>query len=321
MTASQNQTRLDRHEGIALLTLDRPSRMNAFTVRMAHEIISALDECDADDTVRAVIFTGAGDRAYCAGADLQAGSATFDYAKRAERLDAVRRKKKSPESSPESPRTQPEDLLADTEIDWSHPDIRDTGGLVSLRIFDCRKPVLGAINGAAVGIGATMTLPMDARLASETARFGFVFSRRGIIPEAASTWFLPRLVGIAAAADWCYSGRLIAAREALEAGLAQSLHPPGELIDAAIAKAREMTNNSAPVSVAMTRAMLWRMMGAPHPMTAHRWDSRGVFARGRSDDAAEGVSSFLEKRPANFTNSIAHDYPRFAEFEDNPDYS
>lgn len=301
------QITLDRHDGIALLTLDRPDRMNAFTAQMAMEIVAALDECDADDGIRAVIFTGSGTRAYCAGADLSAGAATFDYEKSG---------RKSVLADPSS--TSP--VADDGTIDWSHPLIRDTGGRVSMRIFASRKPVIGAINGAAVGIGATMTLPMDARLLSDTARYGFVFARRGIVPEAASSWFLPRLVGIAHAADWCYSGRLIDAAEAKAAGLAQDVHAPGELIDAAIAKARTMTAASAPVSVALTRAMLWRMLGAPHPMAAHRWDSRAVFARGRSPDAQEGVMSFLEKRAPNFTASVAHDYPRFDEFEDGPDY-
>lgn len=307
--SSYDQIRLDVHEGIALLTLHRPDKMNAFTTQMMQEIVAALDECDVDDRVRAVIFTGSGERAYCAGADLSAGAATFDYAKRTDKQALV------DDSITSGP------VAEDGTIDWSHPLIRDSGGRVSMRIFDSRKPVLGAINGAAVGIGATMTLSMDARLASETARYGFVFARRGIVPEAASSWFLPRLVGIAAAADWCYSGRLISAAEALDKGLVQSVHKPGELIDAAIAKARSMTEGSAPVSVALTRHMLWRMLGAPHPMSAHRWDSRAIFARGRSADAAEGVSSFLEKRPANFTVSVAEDYPWFAEFEDAPPYS
>lgn len=309
MTQSDaTQIRFDRHEGVALLTLNRPDRMNAFTAQMAMEIVAALDECDADDAVRAVIFTGAGERAYCAGADLAAGAATFDYEKSG---------RKSVVAGP----TDTSPVADDGSINWSHPMIRDTGGRVSLRIFESRKPVIGAINGAAVGIGATMTLPMDARLLSETARYGFVFARRGIVPEAASSWFLPRLVGIAHAADWCYSGRLIDAGEALAAGLAQSVHAPGDLVDAAIAKARTMTADSAPVSVALTRAMLWRMLGAPHPMAAHRWDSRAVFARGRSPDATEGVMSFLEKRPPQFVASVARDYPRFDEFEDGPDYS
>jgi enoyl-CoA hydratase/carnithine racemase len=305
--ASAPQITLDRQDGIALLTLNRPDRMNAFTAQMAMEIVAALDECDADDGVRAVIFTGAGERAYCAGADLSAGAATFDYEKSGRKSVVAGPIAGSP-------------VAEDGTIDWSHPMIRDTGGRVSLRIFDSRKPVIGAINGAAVGIGATMTLPMDARLMSDNARYGFVFARRGIVPEAASSWFLPRLVGIANAADFCYSGRLIDAQEAMAKGLAQSVHAPGELIDAAIAKARQMTADSAPVSVAVTRAMLWRMLGAPHPMAAHRWDSRAVFARGRSPDAKEGVVSFLEKRAPNFTASVAEAYPRFDEFEDGPDY-
>jgi len=298
---SYDQIRLDKYEGIALLTLYRPDRMNAFTGQMMSEIIAALDDCDADDSVRAVIFTGHGEKAYCAGADLGAGASTFDYDKRDGGL-----------GSP---------VADDGTIDWSHPLVQDGGGRVSMRIFAAKKPVLGAINGAAVGIGATMTLPMDARLASDTARYGFVFARRGIVPEAASSWFLPRLVGIANAVDLCYSGRLISAAEAHEKGLVQSVHAPGALIDAAIAKAREMTADSAPVSVALTRHMLWRMLGAPHPIHAHRWDSRVIFSRGRSPDAAEGVTSFLEKRPPNFTASVANDYPWFDEFEDTPPYS
>lgn len=304
-----DQIRLDRHEGIALLTLHRPDRMNAFTTEMMLQIVAALDECDADDAVRAVIFTGAGDRAYCAGADLGAGASTFDYDKRTDKAAIL------PGGVAASP------VAPDGTIDWSHPLIRDSGGRVSMRIWDAKKPVLGAINGAAVGIGATMTLSMDARLASDTARYGFVFARRGIVPEAASSWFLPRLVGISTAIDWCTSGRLIDAGEAHAKGLVQSVHAPGALIDAAIAKAREMTAHSAPVSVALTRHMLWRMLGAPHPMSAHRWDSRAIFARGRSPDAAEGVSSFLEKREPRFTASVADDYPWFAEFEDSPPYS
>lgn len=297
---SYDQIRLDKQEGIALLTLYRPERMNAFTGEMMAEIIAALDDCDADDGVRAVIFTGHGEKAYCAGADLGAGAATFDYDKHGDGSDSP--------------------VAADGTIDWSHPLVRDGGGRVSMRIFEAKKPVLGAINGAAVGIGATMTLSMDARLASDTARYGFVFARRGIVPEAASSWFLPRLVGIQTAVDWCYSGRLIPAAEAHEKRLVQSVHAPGELIDAAIAKAREYTADSAPVSVALTRHMMWRMLGAPHPMSAHRWDSRVIFSRGRSPDAAEGVTSFLEKRAPNFTASVANDYPAFAEFEDAPPY-
>lgn len=296
---SFEQIRLDKQDGIAILTLNRPNNMNAFTGQMTAEIMDAMDEIDADDAVRAVIFTGSGDRAYCAGADLGGGAATFDYDK---------------QSSGNSP------VAEDGTIDWSHPLIRDSGGRVSMRIFESKKPVLGAINGAAVGIGVTMTLPMDVRLASTKARFGFVFARRGIVPEAASSWFLPRLIGISNAVDLCYSGRIIDAQEAFDKGLVQSLHEPDALVDAAIAKAREMTQHSAPVSVALTRHMMWRMLGAPHPMSAHRWDSRVIFARGRSPDAAEGVMSFLEKREPNFQASVAQDYPHFGEFEDSPPY-
>lgn len=302
------QIRLDMQEGIALLTLHRPEKMNAFTAEMMLEIITALDECDADDAVRAVIFTGSGERAYCAGADLGSGAATFDYDKRSDKQGLL------PDGVSASP------VSDDGEIDWTHPLIRDGGGKVSMRIFEAKKPVLGAINGAAVGIGVTMTLPMDARIASTNARFGFVFARRGIVPEAASSWFLPRLIGISNAVDLCYSGRIIDAEEALAKGLVQAIHEPGALIDATIAKAREMTQHSAPVSVALTRHMMWRMLGAPHPMSAHRWDSRVIFARGRSPDAAEGVMSFLEKREADFKASVADDYPYFAEFEDAPPY-
>lgn len=305
---SFEQIRLDKQDGIAILTLHRPDNMNAFTGQMMAEIIAALDECDADDAVRAVVFTGSGDRAYCAGADLGSGAETFNYDKRTDKQDLL------PGGTPTSP------VADDGSIDWTHPLIRDGGGRVSMRIFESKKPVLGAINGAAVGIGVTMTLPMDARLASTNARFGFVFARRGIVPEAASSWFLPRLIGITNAVDLCYSGRLIGAEEALEKGLVQSLHEPGTLVDAAIAKAREMTQHSAPVSVALTRHMMWRMLGAPHPMSAHRWDSRVIFSRGRSPDAAEGVISFLEKREPNFQASVANDYPYFAEFEDMPPY-
>lgn len=299
---------LDMQDGIALLTLNRPDRMNAFTTQMMLDIVAALDETDANDAVRAVIFTGSGERAYCAGADLGGGAATFDYDKRDDKAALL------------DPSVSGSPVGDDGVIDWSHPLIRDSGGRVSLRIFNSRKPVIGAINGAAVGIGATMTLPMDARLASDTARFGFVFAKRGIVPEAASSWFLPRLVGIANAMDWATTGRLLGAEEAKAGGLVQGVYPQDKLLDAALARAHAMTDDSAPVSVAMTRAMMWRMMGAPHPMHAHRWDSRAVFARGRSPDAQEGVMSFLEKRPANFTASVADDYPYFAEFEDSPDY-
>jgi enoyl-CoA hydratase/carnithine racemase len=288
-------------DGIMTITLNRPDRMNAFTPLMMKELIAAFDVADADDDVRAVIMTGGG-RAYCAGADLGTGGATFDYAKRPDRLE---------QGSP---------IREDGTVDYAHPGVRDGGGRLTLRIFNCRKPVIGAINGAAVGIGATMTLPMDFRLASETARFGFVFARRGIVPEAASSWFLPRLVGISQALDWCYSGRVFDAAEALRGGLVRAVHAPDELLPAARALARELTAESAPVSIALTRQMMWRMLGAEHPMIAHRLDSRGIWSRGQSDDAREGVSSFLEKRPADYPNTVSADFPDFGELLQDPDY-
>lgn len=202
----------------------------------------------------------------------------------------------------------------------SHPSVRDSGGRLTLRIFNCKKPVIGAINGAAVGIGVTMQLPMDFRLASETARFGFVFARRGIVPEAASSWFLPRLVGISQALDWCYSGRVFGAEEAKRGGLVRSIHAPEDLIPAARALAKELTADSAPVSVGLTRQMMWRMLGASHPMEAHKLDSRAIWVRGQGGDAKEGVTSFLEKRPAHYTDSVASDLPHFSPWMDEPDY-
>ena len=198
--------------------------------------------------------------------------------------------------------------------------MRDSGGRLTLRIFNSKKPVIGAINGAAVGIGATMQLAMDFRMASETARFGFVFARRGIVPEAASSWFLPRLVGIAQALDWCYSGRVFGADEALTGGLIRSIHAPADLLPAARAFAKELTADSAPVSVALTRQMLWRMLGAAHPVAAHRVDSRAIWMRGQSSDAREGVTSFLEKRPAVYNDSVASDFPDLGPWMDDPGY-
>ncbi|MBA3897902.1 MAG: crotonase/enoyl-CoA hydratase family protein [Sphingomonadaceae bacterium] len=262
-------------DSIATLTLHRPERMNAFTPALMREMIAAFDLADADDAVRAVIVTGEG-RAFCAGADLASGGATFDYAARTE-----------------------------------DPGIRDSGGRLALRIFGAKKPVIGAINGAAVGIGATMTLPMDFRLASDGARFGFVFTRRGIVPEAASSWFLPRLVGISRALDWCYSGRVFGADEALAGGLVRSIHSAEDLLPAARALAHELTAESAPVSVALTRASMWRMMGAPHPMDAHRLDSRMIWSRGASNDAKEGIAAFLEKRHAAFSDLVSKGLPEF----------
>ena len=291
----------DVDDGVMTITLNRPDRMNAFTTPMMKEMVAAFDQADGDDEVRAVIVTGAG-RGFCAGADLATGGATFDYAKRPDRLE---------HGSP---------IDADGNVDYAHSGVRDNGGRLTLRIFNCKKPVIGAINGAAVGIGATMTLPMDFRLASETARFGFVFARRGIVPEAASSWFLPRLVGISQSLDWCYSGRVFDAAEALKGGLVRSLHAPDDLLPAARALAWQLTAQSAPVSIALTRQMMWRMMGASHPMIAHRIDSRGIWSRGQSEDAKEGVSSFLEKREASYPDRVSTDFPDFGDLLDDPEY-
>jgi enoyl-CoA hydratase/carnithine racemase len=275
-------------EQIATITLNRPDKLNSFTNRMLKEIIAAFDESDADDNVRAVIVTGSG-RAFCAGADLSGGGETFAKGG--------------------------SDVKAKTGV------MRDGGGLVSLRIFESKKPVIGAINGAAVGVGVTMTLPMDIRLASTSSKFGFVFAKRGIIPEAASSWFLPRIVGISQATEWCFTGRMISADEAKEGRLVRSVHAPEDLLPAARVIAREIAENTAPVSVALSRQMLWRMLGADHPMQAHRVDSRAINSRGASDDAREGVMSFLEKRPANFPVKVSDGLPDvFPDWQD-PQFS
>lgn len=270
-------------DGIATITLNRPDKLNAFNARMRDELIAAFDATDADDAVRAVIVTGAG-RAFCAGADLSGGGQTFDYAARNE---AAR-----------------EELRVGDVY-------RDGGGMVTLRIYRSLKPVIAAVNGPAVGIGMTMQLPMDIRLASTEARFGFVFARRGITPEAASSWFLPKLVGMQTALEWCFTGRVFGAQEALDRGLVRSLHAPGELLPAAQALAREIADHTAPVSVALTRQLLWRMAAAAHPMDAHRVDSRAIQTRGASADAREGVSAFLDKRPAIYPNQVSTDMPAF----------
>jgi len=269
-------------DGIATITLNRPDRMNAFTPKMMAEMIAVFDATDADDAVKAVIVTGAGDRAFCAGADLGSGDNTFDYAGRGDRI-------------------RDEGKVGDI--------YRDGGGRVTLRIFDSLKPVIAAVNGAAVGVGVTMQLPMDIRLASTSARFGFVFAKRGITPEAASSWFLPRLVGMQTSLEWCYTGRVFPAQEALDRGLVRSLHAPDELMDAARAIAREIADNAAPVSIALTRQMLWRGAGMDHPMEAHKADSRAIMARGASADAREGVTSFLEKRTPDYPNTVSADLP------------
>ena len=279
---SYEQITTELSDGIFTITLNRPERLNAWTATMGRELIEAFDVADADDDVRAIIMTGAG-RGYCAGADLAAGGETFDYTARAQDASLL---------------TPGADGVP-----------RDNGGEFTLRIFASTKPVIGAINGPAVGVGATMTLPMDVRLAADDARMGFVFARRGIIPEACSSWFLPRVVGISRAMEWVSTGRVFSAQEGLDAGLLRSLHSADELLPAARALATEIAENTAPVSVALARQLMWRMLGAEHPMVAHRADSRGMLARGQSADAAEGVTAFLEKRPAHFPDRVSDGLP------------
>ena len=262
--------------GLLTITLDRPERLNAFTARKTHELLDAFERADADDAVRAVIVTGAG-RAFCAGADLGSGGGTFDYSGEAQPIE-------------------------------SH---RDGGGLVALRIFASKKPVIAAINGPAVGVGITMTLPMDVRIAASGARMGFVFARRGIVAEACSTWFLPRVVGISRAAEWVLTGRVFPAEEALAGGLVSRVVAPEALIDTARGLAREIADNTSALSVALCRQMLWRLLGADHPMEAHKVDSRAIYWMGQSADAREGVQAFLEKRPARFTLRPSADMPEF----------
>jgi enoyl-CoA hydratase/carnithine racemase len=273
---------------ILTLTLNRPEKLNAFTAKMMWEMIDVFTKVNADDEVGAVIVTGAG-RAFCAGADLSGGASTFD--------------------ATTNPARKERDAGPVDTVDWSDERVRDGGGRLTLAIFECLKPVIAAVNGPAVGVGVTMQLPMDIRIASTAARFGFVFARRGITPEAASSWYLPRLVGMQTALEWCLTGRIFGADEALQRGLVRSLHAPDELISAAHALAREIADNTAPVSVALARRMMWTMLGAEHPMAAHRADSRGMFARGQSADAREGVTSFLEKRAPQFTDRVSDGLP------------
>ncbi|MCA0910749.1 crotonase/enoyl-CoA hydratase family protein [Qipengyuania gaetbuli] len=288
--SAYTQIKLDIADGVAIVTLHRPEKMNAFTRVMMDEFIDALDVTDADDSVRAVIVTGHGDRAFCAGADLtpEGGGHVF--------------------SDP-----NPVDSLSDERV-------RDGGGRLTLRLFNSKKPLIGACNGVAVGVGATMQLPFDIRLASDNARFGFVFARRGITPEAASSWFLPRLVGMQTALEWCMTGRVFDAQEALDRGLVRSLHPQAELMDAAMGIAREIADNTSAVSVAMTRAMLWRISPLEHPMMAHRVDSRAIYRLSRSADAKEGIASFLEKRAPAYPDTVGGNMPDFYPWWDEPGY-
>jgi enoyl-CoA hydratase/carnithine racemase len=278
MTGTQPYAEItyDVADGVATVTLNRPDRLNAFTNTMMRELLDVFDRIDADDDVRAVVVTGAG-RAFCAGMDLAAGGDTFA--------------------------SGGSDVETDVGVN------RDGGGLVVLRIFNCTKPVIGAINGSLAGVGVTMTLPMDIRVAADSAKFTMPFVRRGIVAESCSSWFLPRIVGISQALEWMLTGRVFLADEALRGGLVRSVHPAGEVLDVAYGLAREIADNAAPVSVAMSRQLLWRMLGADHPMVAHRAESRGIAWRGASADSREGVEAFLEKRPAKFTMSVSRDLP------------
>ncbi len=280
-----SQIRYEVEDGVCTVTLHRPDRLNAVTTTMLRELGEAWDRADADDAVRAVIVTGAG-RAFCAGADLGSGGATFNYTER----------KGAP------------DAHGHAETAEEH---RDGGGTVTLRIFDMKKPVIAAINGPAVGFGITLTLPMDVRIASSAARIGFVFARRGVVPEACSTWFLPRLVGISQAAEWVYTGRVFGADEALAGRLVSRVVAPDALLPTARALAREIADNSSAVSVTLARQMMWKLLGADHPMDAHLLDSQAMFWTGRSADAREGIAAFLEKRPARFPLRPSADLPPF----------
>lgn len=272
---SYNTLRTEIREGILTCTLHRPDRLNALNTEMWRELLALLDEVDADDEVRVLVLTGEG-RGFCAGADLGGGGGTFDHS-------------------------------GEQESD----EHRDAGGILTLRLFELKKPVIAAINGPAVGVGVTMTLPADVRIASEKAKFGFVFARRGIVPEACSSWFLPRVVGISRAMEWVASGRVFGPQEALAGGLVSRVVAHEALLPTAHELAAEIAENTSAVSVALSRHLLWKMLGADHPMEAHRLDSQGIYAMGRSPDGYEGVQSFLEKRPAKFPMKVSTDMPAF----------
>ena len=274
-------------DGVLTITLDRPEQLNAFTTTMQNELIDACDRADADDSVRVIIVTGRG-RGFCAGADLSGGSNTFNASSRGRSTDIS--------------------------------TYRDGGGQVTLRIFELKKPIIAAINGPAVGVGITMTLAMDMRLASDNARMGFVFAKRGIVPEACSSWFLPRIVGISQAMEWVSTARVFDAQEALAGGLVRSVHAPDALLPAAQAIAREIADNTAPVSVALCRQLMWRGLVADHPMQAHMADSRGILYMGQTADVAEGVASFLEKRKPDFKMSVSKELPDLFPFYKTPDF-
>ena len=275
----------DVKDKVLTITLNRPDRLNAYTGQMQSNLIEAFDKAGKNDDIRAIIVTGAG-RGFCAGADLGAGGNTFNR--------EVRNNKGETEGIKDDP-------------EW----MRDGGGRTTLAIFDCPKPIIAAFNGPAVGVGVTMTLPMDIRIASEEAKFGFVFARRGLVPEAASSWFLPRVVGINKALEWTFSGRVFSPEEAKEGGLIRSIHPADKLLEEANKIAQEIVENTSAVSVAMTRQMLWKLLGADHPMEAHKVDSRAIYELGQGGDAKEGVESFLEKRPPEFPSKVSEDMPEF----------
>lgn len=293
----------DLSDNILTITLNRPEQLNAFDYLFVEECCDALDQADWDDDVRAIIFTGAG-KAYCAGADLSEGDDAFDFAKR-----GVHTPK---DASPLNPQGV---------VDFTHPAAQDAGGKLSMRIFESKKPVIGAINGAAYGIGVTMTLPMDIRLASTRAKFGFVFTKVGVVPEAASSWFLPRIIGISKALELVMGGKVMDAHEALEANLVRSVYEPEELLPAARALAKEITTGTAPVSVALSRQMLWKMLGADHPIEANKLDTRAIWGRGTSGDSAEGVRAFMEKREPNFPRKVSTDLPQISPWLDKRPYS
>ncbi|MBV1687880.1 crotonase/enoyl-CoA hydratase family protein [Novosphingobium sp. G106] len=293
---SYNFIRYEVADHVALLTLARPDKLNAISGAMISELRDALERADTDDDVRVLIVTGEG-RAFCAGADMSRGAETF----------------KGPGSDSL--------FAADGSADYGSEAAREVGGVFSLRLYAMTKPVIAAINGAAVGMGATMILPMDIRIASEEARFGFVFARRGMVPEVGSSWFLPRVVGIAKSLEWCLTGRLVPAAEALREGLVSAVVPLADLLPEARRIAQEIAHNTAPVAVALTRQMLWRGLGMNHPMDAHRVESRGTLSRGRSKDAAEGVAAFLEKRAPAFSDRVSADMPDYYPWWEDPAYS
>lgn len=264
---------LEHRGNVAVVWLNRPDRLNAFNDDLRDGILAAFDACDADDSVRAVVMTGSG-RAFCAGADLGAGDQTF--------------------------------VLDDAGTGQAPPD---QGGVVSLRIYRSLKPVIAAINGPAAGVGVTMSLPADIRIASDTAKFGFVFTRRGLVPEACSNWFLPRLVGISTALEWTIGGKMVSVTEALERGLVREVVPADQVLDRALALATELTSGTSPVSAALTRALMWRMLGAESPEVAHRAESIGIYVRGTSDDVGEGVNAFLQKRVPEFPQKVSDGLP------------